>query len=155
MRWRVPVSHRYRSILLAFVLVLPGCIETTSSTPDLPWARDSIEASTLAGAVEPGSTAEAAQAAVPAAPLAPAPGRNITASTCSQAIERKVQELGAVHFEAASASSHNWTRDGTYFGRVRMRAVYPTANGPETRDAVIVCVVDARGRLRDVYTPAD
>jgi hypothetical protein len=28
-------------------------------------------------------------------------------------------------------------------------------NGSETRDSMIVCVVDARGRLMDVYTPAD
>ena len=79
----------------------------------------------------------------------------MTARTCSQAIEREVQELGASHFEAASASSHKWTRDGTYFGRVRMRVVYPTTDGSETRESVLICVVDAGGKLVDVYAPAD
>jgi hypothetical protein len=159
MSWRVPVSHFRSVVLFHLVVLLSGCTETTSMPASPSWADGLVETSTRTGLVGSGpAVADAAQAATPgsaAAPLAPAPGWNITASVCSEAIKRKVQEFGALHFETASASSHNWTRDGTYFGRVRMRVVYPTVNGSETRDSVIVCVVDARGRLMDVYTPAD
>jgi hypothetical protein len=153
------VSHFRSIVLFHLVVLMSGCTETTSLPAGPSWADGLVETSTLTGAVGSGpAMADAAQAETPrsaAAPLAPVSGWNITAGVCSEAIRRKVQEFGAVHFETASASSHNWTRDGSYFGRVRMRVVYPAENGSETRDAVIVCVVDARGRLKDVYTPAD
>jgi hypothetical protein len=153
------VSHFRSFVLFHLVMLLSGCTETTSMPAGPSWTDSLVGTSALTGAVGSGpAVADAAQAETPrsaAAPLVPAPGWNITAGVCSEAIKHKVQEVGAVHFETASASSHNWTRDGTYFGRVRMRVVYPTENGSETRDSVIVCVVDARGRLKDVYTPAD
>jgi hypothetical protein len=153
------VSHLRSAVLFHLAVLLSGCTETTSMPAGSSWADGLLDTNTLTEAAGPGpAVADAAQDAVPspaAAPLAPAPGWNITAGVCSEAIKRKVQEVGALHFETASASSHKWTRDGTYFGRVRVRVVYPTENGSETRDSVIVCVVDAHGRLKDVYTPAD
>jgi hypothetical protein len=87
-------------------------------------------------------------------PLRPAPGLNRTVEACRAMVEPEAKKIGAQKVEAVSAGPQHRTRKGQIIGPVRMRITYARPVGYEVRDAVLTCVLDAKGNAIDARARA-
>jgi hypothetical protein len=85
-------------------------------------------------------------------PLQPAPGLNRTVEACRDRVQSEATKMGAQNVEAVSAGPQRRNEKGQIVGPVRMRITYARPVGYEVREAVLMCVVDSKGKVVDAYT---
>lgn len=84
-------------------------------------------------------------------PLQKASGPNRTVEACRSVVQSEATKIGARDVEAVSAGAHRRNSKGQYVAPVHMRITYARLGGYEVRDALLTCIVDAKGKIVDAF----